>query len=872
MMRCWCFVAAMCWLSLSQAEDGPGTLSIDTQLETARALGQAGLWPQMLDALEDAANVAQPDTPPELLTEIQLLRAAGLQAVERLDDAVALMLPLRDELAGGDQVQLQMRLLMNLSSAYGRAGMYSEGLEVAQEGLALARANNDAERQQRFLLNLSRLYLDQGDTENQARAVEQAASVKRSEPIPDLDSTLLMARVSLAQRKGDHELAVQLSREALATAGDDVYHRAFAARLLATSLCRIGQTDEGIDNYKIALDGFERADSLADMASTANDLSTCLGSAERYAEALEAAQLSRTKLVASQQRRQVQAVAALEAHNRTQRLNAELRRVALDNQTLAAKAATAQAERLHALNLLWAGLAIIMILVFRTLWLSWRRQAQWRLLDQRKAILARTSHEIRNPAQGLVGLLDTLESELTGEQAAKLRAAQAAARLIEALSGHYLQSSRRQSDSEPLDAPQPCHLPSLLAHVLALGKSMPSAYDQTLSLSIDPQLPALVDLNEPTLMQVLLNLVGNARHYAGRTQVQLIARQVDSGSLEIRVEDNGPGLGPDELGRLFEPGFRGEAGRGEASGAGLGLYVVKELASAMGGTLSASNRCEGGASFRLVLPYRQSRQSPTRRQHARRDALSAMTVLLVDDDDLARVGLAAQLKYLGCEVTTAAEIETLAAVLKEHEPQIVLIDGQLKDSSGEALCRAIRAFDQQRGWHRRIFLVSGTLLPATLDKHESCWDGAARKPVSVETLHQLLTDGPAPQADQTGHPPADGPQILRTEALQRLALLAGEHGRLDQRLIADYLACADQRTSELAESILKGEERSIRRLAHCWRSGASMLGLEALSQLLESIEKDPATGPRHLDRLAELSRASKHALIEHRDTENNGHG
>lgn len=839
------------------------------QLEESRALGQAGLWPQALLAVEELSDQLPEDTPATLRAELALQRAAFLQVLERTEDAVALLLPALEFARTTDQPDLERRVLLNLSSAYGRAGMFEAGLESARAGLALAEAAGDVVYQQRFLLNLGRLYFGQGDYERRERAVAQAAAVPRDEAIPDLDSALLMAQVSVGRSKQQPDQVIDLARAAVAAAADNVYLHAYALEVLGSALCESGpnQADEAIVAFRSAMAGFEQADTPWDSSRTALALANCLASVDRYAEALEAALVSRSELVKAQERRRSEAVAALEARNRTQRLSAELSRIELDNQTLAASEATARLDRLRVLNMLWAGLALVFVLAARVLWLSGRRRAQSRLLDQRKALLARTSHEIRNPAQGLVGLLDSLESGLPPGSAQKLRPARAAAHLIEVLARHYLHVAKRGGDDLTDIRAEACHLPRLLEDILALGQAMPSPEKQTLTLFVDPDLPEWIETDQARLVQILLNLIGNARRYAGQASIGLAARTSNAGRLDIRVEDNGRGFDPAELPRLYEPGFRGGVNAGDGFGSGLGLYVVREIVHAMGGTLTASNRPEGGAMMSIDLPLVRADPAAVEVPPAEiRGVLKGLPVLLIDDDGLARSGMAAQLKYLGCQVSDAHDIDDPARFLGPQAPQVVLIDGHLAYRSGADVCQQIRRFDQDKGWRRRIYLVSGSSQSKIERAHHGDWDGSALKPVSLTSLLALLSEHRAEPTTPLDHDSAERTPILDLGTLERLALLSGENGSLDQRLVSEYLAIAEERSAELSKAVKTGQTDNIAQLAHRWRGSAVMLGLCALSQLLELIESEPQAACQHACELAALSRVSVEALAGYLDS------
>jgi len=126
-------------------------------------------------------------------------------------------------------------------------------------------------------------------------------------------------------------------------------------------------------------------------------------------------------------------------------------------------------------------------------------------------------------------------------------------------------------------------------------------------LGVQPQLqeaqPGLRVLADAVaLEQIVHNLVQNAlqalqRAPQGRSSLVLLIEPAGEHAVSLRVQDNGPGLGPEALQRAFEPFFTTRP-----DGLGLGLSLCETLASGLGGSLAVANRPEGGAEFTLTLP------------------------------------------------------------------------------------------------------------------------------------------------------------------------------------------------------------------------------------------------------------------------------
>jgi two-component system OmpR family sensor kinase len=122
--------------------------------------------------------------------------------------------------------------------------------------------------------------------------------------------------------------------------------------------------------------------------------------------------------------------------------------------------------------------------------------------------------------------------------------------------------------------------------------------------------PAVVVGDEGGLRQVVTNLVANAvRHTPAGTPVEVAVgvEPTDGGtSAVLEVRDHGPGLPPDEAGRIFERFYRVDSSRrrGTGGGSGLGLSIVAAVTAAHGGTVGVRPTPGGGATFRVTLPAR----------------------------------------------------------------------------------------------------------------------------------------------------------------------------------------------------------------------------------------------------------------------------
>ncbi len=147
---------------------------------------------------------------------------------------------------------------------------------------------------------------------------------------------------------------------------------------------------------------------------------------------------------------------------------------------------------------------------------------------------------------------------------------------------------------------EPIQLGRVLARVVASEEAgRPGA---RFSVLVEPSLPTVIG-EDAYVEQILRNLLGNAAKYAGAGMVTIRAGMAaGDDAVEIRVEDEGPGIDEAEAEAVFDLFYRSAGTAPGVAGAGIGLFVCRQLAAALGGRIRAERRPAGGAAFVLTLP------------------------------------------------------------------------------------------------------------------------------------------------------------------------------------------------------------------------------------------------------------------------------
>jgi CheY-like chemotaxis protein len=202
--------------------------------------------------------------------------------------------------------------------------------------------------------------------------------------------------------------------------------------------------------------------------------------------------------------------------------------------------------------------------------------------------------------------------------------------------------------------------------------------DRPIRVQIADDLPP-VQSDEDRILQVLANLLSNARKYSPQGGIIEVSARVVEESVELAVRDHGLGLPPEALPRLFESFYRVEhADRRAIGGTGLGLAISKKIVEAHGGRIWAEAAGPGqGSTFRFTLPLVMT------------GAVAGEVLIVEDDVGFARL-LEAELEARGHTSARATSAEAALERLALARPRAILLDLRLPNMSGAAFLRRLR--------------------------------------------------------------------------------------------------------------------------------------------------------------------------------------
>jgi len=415
--------------------------------------------------------------------------------------------------------------------------------------------------------------------------------------------------------------------------------------------------------------------------------------------------------------------------------------------------------------------------------------------------VANMSHEIRTPMNAVLGMLALAQrTELSERQRDYLDKAGSAGRSLMSLLNDILDFSKIEAGKLELDSNE-FEVEALLGELASVLAGTNAHKTVEVLFDVDPATPAWLTGDRQRLLQVLINLAGNAIKFTPEGHVvvvlKVLARAPGQVSLRLSVRDSGIGIAADQRERIFDGFTQAEASTARRfGGTGLGLAISANLVRLMGGSLALDSEPGKGSCFWFDLNL-----AAGERQDAGRH-FDGMRVLVVDDSRLAGAIMADLAARLGCAPlyvpSGGAALDALAAARGAGTPfDAVLMDLRMPGMSG-AQCARLMAGDPAGA---PPVLIVTAFAQDELDEHSArapAYSALLTKPVTpgslAAALERALLPVPATAALAPGPAPA---------RLAGMRLLVVEDNALNRQVACELLA-AEGATVALAEGGIRG--------------------------------------------------------------------
>jgi len=382
------------------------------------------------------------------------------------------------------------------------------------------------------------------------------------------------------------------------------------------------------------------------------------------------------------------------------------------------------------------------------------------LSQTRAQFLANMSHEIRTPMNAVIGLAYLLlKGDLGKRERDYISRIEGAGKLLLAIVNDILDFSKIDAGEMRLEETG-FHLDDILENLSMIVHDRVREKKLTLEYVVAANVPQALRGDPLRLSQILINLVGNAVKFTaeGSVTVFISAQALDEERIQFdfSIQDTGIGMSPEQSARLFQAFAQGDSSvTRKFGGSGLGLVICKRLVELMGGQIRVDSQPGAGSLFSFSIALRKDCTEqvavPTQAHH----------ILVVDDNDLARMVLGRILEKSGCLVESSNSGDAALLVLQNTSKpfDFVLLDLNMPGMNGLELAKHIR---QSLAEQPKLVLVTASDVNDE-DYRDAFgdFDATLEKPVTAakiaETLARLTTmedsvsqamsaPGPTPQS------------------------------------------------------------------------------------------------------------------------------
>lgn len=470
--------------------------------------------------------------------------------------------------------------------------------------------------------------------------------------------------------------------------------------------------------------------------------------------------------------------------------------------------------------------------------------------DKAKDIfLANTSHELRTPMNIIIGMLEVLKrTELTQKQKEFLRIIENTSENLLYLLNDILDISKIESGKLEFEVTG-FRLCEIISSIIETGTSLANKKKIGFSFKCVEECTDLIVLGDPVrLSQVLYNLTTNAIKFTEKGEVILqvsLVQQTDADILmRFEVRDTGIGIPKEQQERIFQDFTQADAGTTRKyGGTGLGLSISRKLVELMGGKLEVESQEGQGSNFFFTITLKKGTSDDLpeivrkKLSMGLEREISNLRILVAEDNQFNAMILKEILTSSNCIVEIVSNGEQAIQKLSENEFDIVLMDIQMPVMDGVETTQYIRNNLPQP--KSKVPIVALTAHAKKGDKEKYLHYGMNAyiskpfkphelKSVIVETLniHHKTSEYIAPEESEV---PAYN--------LTQLRELADGDKEFIQKAIQTFIDNTKEAMAEFDKQIEGGDTGKISRTAHRIKTGFSILGLDNLYQLLNTLEE-----------------------------------